>query len=50
MYKVCIKYIFSRPQEIKKPKMTPANIYASIHAFPAGIFNDHINRVNILIL
>ena len=44
------KYIFSRPQKTKKPKMTPANIYASIHAFPAGIFNDHINMVNILIL
>ena len=44
------KYISSRPQKTKKPKMTPANIYASIHAFLAGIFNDHVNRVYIPIL
>ena len=42
MYKVCIKYIFSRRQKTKKPKRTPANIFASIY--------DHINRVNIPIL
>ena len=44
------KYIFSRPRKTQKPKMTPANICASIHAFPAGIFNDHVNRVNIPII
>ena len=44
------KYIFSRPQKTKKAKMALANIYASIHAFPAGIFNEHVNRVNIPIL